>query len=205
MQLEKGNLQKILEQELEGKPDSAGRGVWTVDHCKRTANLALQLRQAVGAPEELDDLLYLAGLFHDVSHDSASHDLHEEAGAKRVCQLLTGKVETTLLQQASAIIRVHDDRRQNDGRSTALHLVQDADMLDHFGTLEIWANFGYAALHGESLQNSLDFYQKASEKREHYMQLLHFDAARQELARKLAFEMQFYAYAARESAGGLTD
>ena len=54
MQLDKERLQVILRNELEGQQDSAGRGVWTVDHCIRSAELALQLRQAPGLPETLD-------------------------------------------------------------------------------------------------------------------------------------------------------
>lgn len=205
MQLDKERLQEILQKELDGQEDSVGRGVWTVDHCQRVANLAVLLRMATGAPAEMDDLVYLAGLFHDVSHDCVTHDMHSKIGAERFQQLLSGTVDADLLENAGEIISVHDDRQQNDGRSMATHLVQDADLLDHFGTLTIWANFGYSALHGGRMQQSLEFYQKDREKRSYYMKLLHFDAAREELSRRLEFEVQFFERAVRECAGQLTD
>ena len=56
-------LTAILQKELEGQQDIAGRGVWTVDHCIRVSHLVLKLRKAVGASAKLDSLLFVAGFF----------------------------------------------------------------------------------------------------------------------------------------------
>lgn len=203
MQLDKERLQVILRNELEGQQDSAGRGVWTVDHCIRSAELALQLRQAAGLPETLDELVYTAALFHDVSHDSAEHNGHAAAGAKRMRQLLTSVVGDTLLEQAVQIVHIHDDRKPEDGRSDAAHLVQDADMIDHFGTLCIWATFGYSALHGRNLQDSLEHLQRDREKCIGYIKLMHFEVSRAELSRRLNAQQAFFELAQKEASGML--
>lgn len=39
-----------------------------------------------------------------------------------------------------------------------MQLVQDADILDHYGSLEIWLNFQYCALSGWGMERSWEFY-----------------------------------------------
>lgn len=191
-------LTAILQKELEGKQDIAGRGVWTVDHCIRVSHLVLKLRKAVGASAKLDSLLFVAGLFHDVSHDSVNHQNHGAAGAVRMKQLLAGKVNPKLLNQAAAIVAVHDDRRPDDGRDIATHLVQDADMLDHFGTLRIWADFGFATHHDLHMTETLKFLRQEQKMRVRYKSLLHFAVSQQELESRLDFEAMFLKRADKE-------
>ena len=199
--MDRAQLEKILQKELAGKEDIAGRGEWTLDHCLRTARLAVTLRKLVDEPQQLDDLIFAAGLFHDVAHDSVAHELHEQAGARRTCELLTGVLPSDFLSEVAAVIAVHDDRRPDDGRSAAVHLVQDADMLDHFGTPRIWAAFSYAARHGISFTESLKHLDDFQRKRLWYGTLLHYDVSRRELFRRLDYEAQFTERAGTESRG----
>ena len=203
MLLNRQELDTVLSAELAGQQDSAGRGEWTLDHCRRTARLVLTLRQAVGETAALDELLYTAALFHDVSHDTAAHENHCAEGARRFRELLAGKVPPQLLEQAAAIIAVHDDRCPQDGRSAAAHLVQDADMLDHFGATRVWADFGFAARHGRDYDASLARLELVQAKRERYLTLLHFEVSRRELCKRLDFEAAFTAFARAQSCGEL--
>lgn len=201
--IDRQRLTKILQVELAGQQDSAGRGLWTADHCVRVSKLVLELRQAEHFDSSMDDLLFTAALFHDVSHDAAPHETHGAAGAERMRCLLSGEVEPSLLEQAAGIVTEHDDRRPDDGRSTAFHLVQDADMLDHFGTLRIWANYTYAALHKRNLKDSLVLLQKAQVKKEFYLSLLHFQAAQEAFCKRIDEEQKFLMDAENECCGKL--
>ncbi len=201
--MNRAQLEEILQKELAGQADIAGRGEWTLDHCLRTARLSVTLRKLTGQPQQLDDLVFAAGLFHDVAHDSVARELHEQAGAKRTCELLTGILPAGFLSEVAAIIAVHDDRRPDDGRGAAVSLVQDADMLDHFGTLRIWMEFGYAAKHGIRFSESVCRVRAIQQKRSWYGSLLHYDVSRRELFRRLDYEVQFTERAEAESRGKL--
>lgn len=202
--VDRTQLEQILKEELSGQEDSCGRGQWTLDHCLRTARLAVALRREIGLPPELDNLIYTAGLFHDVAHDSTDHALHGQAGAERTANLPSGLLPPEFLTKVTDIITFHDDRRLEDGRGDALHLVQDADLLDHLGTLRIWAEFGYAAKHGMHMDEALEKLRHCCRRREFYTSLLHSEPARRELDCRLDFEAAFLKQAETESRGELS-
>lgn len=202
-QIDRQRLTEILQDELAGQQDSAGRGLWTADHCVRVSKLVLELRQAEHLESSMDDLLFTAALFHDVSHDAAPHETHGAVGADRMRDLLFGEVEPNLLEQAAEIVAEHDDRHPDDGRSTAFHLVQDADMLDHFGTLRIWANYTYAALHKRNLKDSLVLLQQAQARKGLYLSLLHFQTAQEAFCQRIEEEQKFLMDAENECCGRL--
>ncbi len=199
--MDKAQLEEILRNELAGQEDTAGRGEWTFDHCVRTARLAVTLRKLAVEPQKLDNLLFVAGLFHDVSHDSVSHDLHGQVGAQRTRELLKNIFPSEFLARVADVIAVHDDRCPNDDYDAVTHLVQDADMLDHFGTPRIWAAFGYAARHGISFAESLDHLERFQTKRLQYAELLHYDISRRELFRRMDEEALFLSRAGADSRG----
>ena len=201
--MDRAGLEEILKQELSGKKDSAGRGEWTLDHCRRTARLAVALRVAAGENPVLDDLLFAAGLFHDVAHDSVSHALHGAAGALRARELLGPVLEPEFLARVAAIIEAHDDRRPDDGRGAAAHLVQDADLLDHFGAARVWAEFGYAAKQGLRFEESLERIRIWQGDSDRYLALLHCEASRRELAFRLKEEARFLESAFPQALGKL--
>lgn len=199
--MDKAQLEEILRNELSGQEDTAGRGEWTFDHCVRTAHLAVTLRKLVVEPQKLDNLIFVAGLFHDVSHDSVSHELHGQVGSQRTMELLKDFASAKFLAQVTNIIAVHDDRRPGDNYDVATHLVQDADMLDHFGMTRIWATFGYAARHGITFAESLDHLEQFQSKRLRYAALLHYDVSRRELFRRMDEEALFLIRAGADSRG----
>lgn len=204
MPVDRERLIQVLCRELEGQQDAAGRGVWAAEHCQRTALLACSLRRAVGEAPALDDLVYTAALFHDVCHDRATHQAHGPMGAQRARELLSDLIEPALLERVCAIIAIHDDKREGDPYDTATHLVQDADLIDHSGTLEVYACFSYNALHGCGFAQSIRFMQEETIPRwGQNERLLHFDAARAEWLRRLRFLQGFTDLAARQIAGEL--
>lgn len=207
MAIDRTALIQILRRELAGQPDRAGRGKWTADHCLRVAKLAVALRQAVGADPALDDLVFTAGLFHDVKHDSASTPAaHGQEGAVRTQALLAELLPEDLLVRVCAIVAVHDDKRPSADSpyDTPTHLVQDADLIDHNGAMEVYQSFCYGALHGRELGEDLNFMErKTLPLWARYMQRLHFDATRLEWQRRTDFLKAFLRRIRREEAGQL--
>ena len=128
---------------------------WAYRHGYRTANLALWLRARLfPAAPEMDDVLYAAGLFHDCAKDDEQD--HAAAGAIRAAEYLHGIVPEELLPAVTRAIHMHNKRGQP---GTELEkLLQDADIIDHFGTIEVWLNVSYSVLGGEGPERSLQFY-----------------------------------------------
>jgi hypothetical protein len=76
-------------------------------------------------------------------------------------------------------------------------------MLDHFGTVRVWSIFGYSAKHERCLAASLDRMELAQAKLPQYLTLLHSEAARREMCRRLQTEASFAACARAQSRGEL--
>lgn len=55
-----------------------------------------------------------------------------------------GLCPPTQLQTIQQLIRFHDTRDHKPEYSHRLLLLQDADLLDHFGTYDLWITFRYA-------------------------------------------------------------
>ncbi len=49
------------------------------------------------------------------------------------------------LMEIAEIIRCHNLRSSNEDWPKHIRIVQDADMLDHMGTMDVWLNFVYQA------------------------------------------------------------
>ena len=188
MAIDRTALIQILRQELAGQPDRAGRGKWTAEHCVRVAKLAVALRQAVGADPALDNLVFTAGLFHDVKHDSASTPAaHGQEGAARTQELLAGLLPEKFLTHVCAIVAVHDDKRPpaDSPYDTPTHLC-------------------YGALHGRELVANLEYMErKTLPLWARHVRRLHFDAARLEWQRRTDFLKSFLRRIRQEEAGRL--
>jgi len=126
-------------------------------HGQRTAKMALNLRKAI-LPENTcdDDLLYVGALFHDVAKGI---EPHHEIGAVLVQELLRDCVTSNELTTIAEIVQGHNQRDHTRNYSVPVKLVQDADILDHVGTVQIWLNFLYCAQYERNMAQSLEFWQ----------------------------------------------
>ncbi len=104
-------------------------------HGIRTAELALDLRRRL-FPDDAshDDVIRVASWFHDCQNGS---DEHCEAGARYCEGALRGLCTESELRAICAIVRVHDDRSHRVTYDVPTMLVQDADLLDHFGSYDV--------------------------------------------------------------------
>ncbi|WP_322184021.1 HD domain-containing protein [Neglectibacter caecimuris] len=127
-------------------------------HGKRVANGVLLLRKKL-FPEDAshDDVLFCAGLFHDVGKGI---EPHPRTGSTLVRELLCGEMTPEEMEAVCGLIAVHDDRRADSPHSPWVKLLQDADLLDHFGIQGVWLSFTYYAYMGQKGMSELpEFYE----------------------------------------------
>jgi uncharacterized protein len=170
-------------------------------HGKRTANLAGEIvSRMTGREEIIDEILYTGALFHDVGKGLPRHN---EAGAVLVKQLLADVCDVGQLESISDIVRFHCLRKHDLDLNESILALQDADIIDHFGTQEVWLNFYNSAHYHHSTQHSLDWWQG-----ERFAQivtkmrtLLNFDFSKEIYDDRVAFHKDFLARFRAESKG----
>ena len=158
---------------------------WIYYHGLRTAKLALWLADELNANVDRD-LLYIAGLFHDVGKGTRPHN---EVGALRARDLLADYCPPAELAQIEDMIVGHCLRGQ-PGQSLPVHILQDADILDHIGPIGPWLAYYWSGSKGESFAEHVRYYH--SEENRHTRQKLYaqlnFEPSRMEYIRRIRWE-----------------
>jgi len=195
-------LIEIARAAMAGRKDHPARERgYTFHHGLRTARIALRLAglidEAVGTPQ---DVLFAGALFHDVGK---AVEPHNETGAARVGELLAGELAAEQLALVQRIVREHNRRAHADECCTAGRVVQDADVLDHFGTQSVWLCFHWQCTHEGSCDDALAFYDGPANRDylEGSRRALNFEAARRIYDERVAFERAFFDRFAAEAAG----
>ncbi len=170
-------------------------------HGVRVAALAEALAVRVDEPLDVPaDVLYAGAILHDVGKGLRPH---AETGAAVVRDRLAAMADAATVEAVARIVGMHCRRGEPAG--VAERLVQDADILDHFGAQQVWLNFHYSAAHDRDGHAALAYIRSA----EHAAyaggcrQALNFTAARAEFDRRRRFEAAFFARFADELAGRL--
>ena len=174
---------------------------WAYRHGLRTANLALWLRDRIfPGVSDMDDMLYTAALFHDCAKDDEAD--HGKAGAERARAYLEAIAGKDDLDTITHAILMHNKRGQP---STDLEkLLQDADIIDHFGTIEVWLNISYSVLGGEGPERSLAFYDTEWEPMIGELRsLFNFELSRAVFEERVRFNEEFTARFRIEATGGV--
>jgi uncharacterized protein len=175
---------------------------YTFHHGLRVARLAGELCRQISAPLEVSEqLMFVAALFHDVGK---GYEPHGHYGAGVITRLLAGQLDDDELAAAGRIIREHN-RRNKRTCWTASKIVQDADLLDHFGSHGIWLHVQYSAAHGRSGEQTLTHY-NSRENLAYQVKSrksLNFQISKLAFDRRLAMERQFMDRLAQETAGEL--
>ncbi len=125
-------------------------------HGERTGKLAVTLRKAL-IPEntQKDQILLVGGYFHDVAKGIEPHG---EYGAVLVKEILKDQCTPSELEEISELIFYHQKRKKDPNYSDYIKIFQDADIIDHFGTIEIWMNFNYYSFMEQPIEESVKFY-----------------------------------------------
>lgn len=162
-------------------------------HGQRVAKQALALRK-LELPDDAthDDIILIAGWFHDVRNGRPDH---AKAGAVRTRELLEGTDYLTPaeLDEVCAIIAVHDDRYGGrDTYSPWIKLQQDADLLDHFGTFDIWCHFAWCKDNGIGINEAIKHLSEERPKEfGQYLNELNYESSRLIYREKMRFFTDF--------------
>ena len=172
------------------------------DHGKRVSVGVISLRKAVTDDDSHDDLLRAAAMFHDVGKGI---EPHAHTGALLVRDYLQGHATQEEIEVIARLIAAHDDRPpQEDQYYIWVRLLQDADLLDHYGTYDIWRCFSYYAYNGQvGIQKAVDFMNNENpQKIERHRRLLNYEVSRLIYDEKIAFESSFTKRLSIEASGG---
>ena len=170
-------------------------------HGQRVAKGVIQLRKMVTSDNSHDPYLRAAALFHDVGKGM---DPHAAIGATMMHEQLKGYMAPDEIDEVTRLIAAHDDRRP-DSRKYDLptRLLQDADLLDHYGTQELFMCFSYSAVHERGVHTALDFYRNDFKKIvNRNRKLLNFDESRRIFDEKYRFQREFIKRLKVETEGG---
>ena len=170
-------------------------------HGQRVSRGVIQLRKLVTSDNSHDTYLRVAGLFHDVGKGM---EPHAHIGAVLMKDLMRPYMAPDEVDEVVRLIDVHDDRKpDSDKHDLPVRLLQDADLLDHFGTQEIWMCFSYYATHERGVSEALDFYRNDYKKSvNRQRKLLNFEESRRIFEEKYRFQRDFIKRLKVESEGG---
>jgi uncharacterized protein len=159
-------------------------------HGERTAKLAVRLRELIFPDGDInDEILTAAAFMHDICNGEEEHC---EKGARLTRELLAGLCTAGELDEICEIIRVHDERDpQNGAYSDAIKLLQDADLLDHFGSNFVWIWFAYAIPLGQNAYDARDWQRENADDAERNRAGLNYALSRRIFDDKQAFVGQF--------------
>ena len=194
-------LTAIAEKNMKGRRSHRERELgFTYYHGQRVARSVIALRKRVTDDETHDALLRCAAMFHDVGK---GYTAHGAAGAEMARYLLKDELTEEELSEVCRLIFAHDCRAPGtDEWDLWAKLLQDADLLDHFGTVETWMNFHVCAYEDAPLQESVRFYREEypAELKKHRAKL-NFEVSKAIFDDKAAFTMAFAERMAVEARG----
>ena len=115
-----------------------------------------------------------------------------DANDKIISGMVMGRINKEL-KEICEIIALHDNRtEQHHAYSDYVKLHQDADLLDHFGSYDVWMHFAYASAHNQTLQQMADYLKNvrpAEDQR--YLNELNFSVSKAIYLEKSNFLKQF--------------
>ncbi|NMA61728.1 MAG: HD domain-containing protein [Firmicutes bacterium] len=170
-------------------------------HGQRVGKIALQLRELIFPFQDQDDgVILVGGWFHDVGKGI---EPHWEYGALLVERILGEHCSVDQLEQIREIVGNHTLRKEKE-YPHYVQLVQDGDILDHFGSQEIWLNFWHTAYHKQNLDYALEFYETRYQKQVvKVRELLNFEESVEFFNEKDRFVRSFVERLRKEGMGDL--
>lgn len=172
-------------------------------HGLRVSKTVLILRKSI-LPEDdsKDNVLRCAALFHDIGK---AIEPHAKYGAVLTREILKDVVEQEFLEEVCLFIAQHCSRGEEaKNMSDHAKILQDADMIDHYGTYTIWHEFFYSAYHERSIPETVFYDEKKWEIHcEKNRRLINFEPAKQAFDEKVSFVNGFYTRMRAEAEGEL--
>ena len=131
-----------------------------------------------------------AALFHDIAKGKKHHAM---AGAKMLPSILKGLCSKTEIENISRLVSEHNLREKPNRCHHDSKILQDADILHHFGAQGIWLSCSICSRDHKAQGSFFDYYNSTAN--EEYMQrgreLLNFDVSRKEFTKRIRLQNQF--------------
>jgi uncharacterized protein len=159
-------------------------------HGKRVSKLSTNLRKELfPCDNSYDEYLTVASVFHDIGK---GFEPHEKYGALLVHDILKEYCNENEIERIAELIKYHQGPRKDESLSSYIKIIQDADILDRFGTMQIWLNFQDSASKDLPLVHTLDFYKNEFELYVKNMRnLLNFELSLEIFAEKVQYLNSF--------------
>ena len=130
---------------------------YRLNHGKRVEALSMQIVEA----EALDvnrECLAIGARLHDIGKGDDKFEPHGIRGARWVRERFADLLSPEALEQVADIVEHHYERpkskwyigKEKPTWNTEILIVQDADVLDHFGMSGIWISLRWSAHHHHS-------------------------------------------------------
>ena len=161
------------------------------EHGQRVAKLVITLREAVvPGDDSMDEILRLAGIFHDIGKGI---EPHAAFGAPIMKQAVQGIVTDEEAEQAARLIAAHCDRRPDEPLHDVWEkLIQDADLLDHIGTYNVWMDIQYCAYKEMGVEEEAEFLRgKVENYADFHRTQLNFDISKRIYDDRIGFYLEF--------------
>ncbi len=158
-------------------------------HGQRTGKGAVELRKRLFPQDSsMDDILLCAGFFHDMCKGL---EPHSDNAAFLCRKILKDELTETEMEQVCRLIYCHDKRHPGtEENSIWERLLQDADVLDHYGSQGIWLSNTYYVYHGQREMAALGefYFNEWDQQWKMDRDKLNFDLSKQIFDEKVAFE-----------------
>lgn len=166
---------KIIEEKFFNISEPAGGPGYRILHAKRVyrylSNIFKQQRKELENVNK--DAVLAGGILHDIGDlervtdnniDYSSQIDHSKSGAKIVKkELRKYNLQPSLINSIAEIIKNHHS--YNPSNSIETKLVQDADLLDELGLINVWQMFSYSYNSGRNLEKTIDYWNEEGFKR----------------------------------------
>ena len=172
-------------------------------HGERTGKIAITIREYILPNDNSkDEILLAAGYFHDIAKGIEPHPKYGEILTREVLKDMVSDDELNFICN---IIALHKSRKMAEiAQNDFVKIFQDADILDHYGTYEIWMNFLYQARLEGNMQDSIKFYdEEFFEMAGISRSLLNFEISKKIFDEKIDFEREFFERLKVETVGGV--
>jgi len=173
-------------------------------HGERVAKLSINLRKILFPADHLmDEIIYAGGLFHDVTKGIEPLN---KTGAQLVKTILKEECSEQELHEIAEIIELHNSRNEKD-LPFHIKIVQDADILDHFGSMDIWLKFIYSAHKEENVLDAVSFWNSPdyAEYIKTSRDLLNYEISKEMFDKRIEFQKGFQKQFESECNGCLFD
>lgn len=182
-------IKKRLEDELAGRRSHSWKDMGNkYFHGLRTAKLALKMRTVI-LPDitDQDELLTVAAWYHDILNGD---DDHCRRGASLTRRMLEGLADKKEIDRICDMIFVHDDR--DTEYDPIIRILQDADLIDHFGAYDIVLTASYGMQNGETIDElSENFFRSRLDAISAHRPLIHYDLSLKLMDERLDYQLSF--------------